>query len=467
MARNRVHIAASPERVWKVLADPCCYPDWVVGASTIRDYDEDFPAVGTRFHHKVGVWPVRLADNSEVLEVEEGRRLVLKVKARPLGTARVELVLDAAPGGTLVFMEEIPHDRLTRLVAANPVADRLLLVRNAEALSRLKRLAEDKRQDGAAARTGIELDGARALVTGASSGIGLATAIKLADQGARLAILARSRAGLEKAAAKISARGEEPLILSADVSDETALRHAVDEAVTELGGLDLVVAAAAGSSFGTFEETPADQFDRTVDVVFGGTVNTLRATMPALEESAGTIVILGSLAGKLPLPGLTAYTAAKHAIRGLVNTLRVELREAGSPVSISLVHPGPVDTPFRDHLSSATGLLPPWPKTAYSADTVADAILSCARRPREELTIGAAFRLQEIAFTLFRKAAEGTLTTVTRGARTGADRLARNDVLAEGSGEGEVSGGHSGRPSVTVAAGRIKEQAQDLVSRLG
>ena len=81
MARNRVHIHATPEEVFGVLADPERYPDWVVGADKIRDYDEEFPAVGSRFHHKVGPGPVNIRDYSEVLEVDPPHRLVLKAKA--------------------------------------------------------------------------------------------------------------------------------------------------------------------------------------------------------------------------------------------------------------------------------------------------------------------------------------------------------------------------------------------------
>src|SRR5690349_1471334 len=93
VARNRVHIRASPEEVFAVLSDAERYPEWVVGAAGIRDQDEDFPAVGSRFHHKVGSWPIGLKDHTEVLESDPPRRLALKAKARPLGTATIEIEL--------------------------------------------------------------------------------------------------------------------------------------------------------------------------------------------------------------------------------------------------------------------------------------------------------------------------------------------------------------------------------------
>ena len=120
MARNRVHIDAAPEEVFAVLSNPYCYPEWVVGAAGIRDHDENFPEVGSRFHHNVGTWPVNVKDHTEVVEVEPPRRIVLQAKARPLGTAVIEIDLEESAGGTELAMHEHPGDRLTTLVAGNP-----------------------------------------------------------------------------------------------------------------------------------------------------------------------------------------------------------------------------------------------------------------------------------------------------------------------------------------------------------
>src|SRR5690606_33153661 len=130
-------------------------------------------------------------------EAEPPSRLVLRAKARPLGTALIEIELsdgNGAAGGTEVLMDERPADRLTALVARNPVADSMLRVRNAEALTRLKRIAEGG-PVGAPTRH-REISGQRILITGGSSGIGLATAEVLAAEGARVALLARNEEGL-------------------------------------------------------------------------------------------------------------------------------------------------------------------------------------------------------------------------------------------------------------------------------
>jgi uncharacterized protein YndB with AHSA1/START domain len=141
VGRNTRVIGAPPERVFAVLADPDSYGHWVVGSDTIRDADAGWPAVGTRFHHRVGFGPFKLDDHTEVLAVDPGRSLKLKAKARPLGTAEVTLLLEPrGPGHTLVTMVEDAGDPLTRLLF-NPLTHLLVRGRNAESLRRLEELA--------------------------------------------------------------------------------------------------------------------------------------------------------------------------------------------------------------------------------------------------------------------------------------------------------------------------------------
>jgi hypothetical protein len=131
----------------------------------------------------------------------------------------------------------------------------------------------------------------------------------------------------------------------------------------------------------------------------------------------------------------------------------VELREAGSPVSVSLVNPGPVDTPFWDHLESQTGLLPPVPADDYAPEPIAEAVVATIRRPREELTVGGSARLQVLLFSLLRRPTSLAMTMLSRANQSGADRVApERGALYEGCGEGETEGGHHGRPSLAVRA---------------
>jgi uncharacterized protein YndB with AHSA1/START domain len=146
MARNERLIPASPERVFAVLADPYAYARWVVGSETIRDADDGWPAVGTRFHHRVGWGPLKIEDHTEVVSVDPPNRLVLHAKARPLGTARVTLELERRGGGTLVTMIEDAGDPLTKLVFLG-LTHVLVRGRNTESLRRLEQLAT-ARDDG-------------------------------------------------------------------------------------------------------------------------------------------------------------------------------------------------------------------------------------------------------------------------------------------------------------------------------
>jgi uncharacterized protein YndB with AHSA1/START domain len=141
VATTHTVIAAPAERIFGILSDPETYADWVVGSSEIRDADAGWPAVGSRFHHTVGVWPLRVKDNTKVIGVEPPVRLKLHARARPLGTACVELVLAPDAEGTRVTMNETAGDLLSR-VAINPLTDWLVHLRNVESLRRLKRIAE-------------------------------------------------------------------------------------------------------------------------------------------------------------------------------------------------------------------------------------------------------------------------------------------------------------------------------------
>ena len=134
----------SAEDVFAVLADADSYGHWVVGSDTIRDADPGFPAQGTRFHHRVGVGPIKTNDHTEVLEVNRPFLLELRANARPFGTARVTMLLTPrGPERTDVTMIETAGDPLSRLVL-NPLTDPLVKLRNVEALRRLKRLAEER-----------------------------------------------------------------------------------------------------------------------------------------------------------------------------------------------------------------------------------------------------------------------------------------------------------------------------------
>ncbi len=138
---TEANFAVSPARVFELLSDPDSYADWVVGSHSIRDADPDWPAVGSRFHHRVGAGPLTVKDHTEVLLVDPPHRLVLRARARPFGTAKVELVLEPRDGGTHVTMIEVAGDPLSKL-ALNRLTDPIVNHRNVESLRRLRRISE-------------------------------------------------------------------------------------------------------------------------------------------------------------------------------------------------------------------------------------------------------------------------------------------------------------------------------------
>jgi len=141
MSKTTSQVAASPDRVFAVLADGWTYEHWVVGCKQIRDVDETWPAPGATFHHSVGMGPITVRDTTTVIESEPARRVVLRARARPAGVARVEIDLAEHDGGTAVTMEERPVSG-PPAIAHNPLQDWLIDRRNRESLRRLKQLAE-------------------------------------------------------------------------------------------------------------------------------------------------------------------------------------------------------------------------------------------------------------------------------------------------------------------------------------
>ena len=309
------------------------------------------------------------------------------------------------------------------------------------------------------------MDAKRVLLTGASSGIGLAAARAFADAGCDLALLARHPGGLDVAAQVVRSRGRRAVVLPCDVSDQAAVDAAVATAERELGALDVVVANHAAPVFGPFAEVEQRDFDRCVEVTFLGTVNVVRAALPALERSHGVLVATGSLMTKIPLPTFSSYAASKHAVRGFLNSLRIELRAQGSPVRIAMLHPGAVDTPFWRNATSATGRQPRLPPEGYQPIVIARGLVALASAPRAEVTIGTEGKAIELFWRLFRPGGDLLLRAVHHWYLSGRKPAPQPNTLWEPRGEGwEETGPMIGRPSLTAPL-RWKLRAPRLLRR--
>jgi NAD(P)-dependent dehydrogenase (short-subunit alcohol dehydrogenase family) len=296
------------------------------------------------------------------------------------------------------------------------------------------------------------LQGKRIIITGASSGIGLAAVERLAREGADLALVARGRAALEEAASVAREHGVKAHVVPADLAAREEADAAVAKAVDALGGLDVVVSNAGAVAFGHFLDVDPDDFDRAVDVTFTGAVNLIRAALPELRASRGVIVATSSIMATMPLPSFSSYTAAKHALRGFLSALKIEEREQRTGVSVAMVSPGPVDTPIYSRATSATGRQPALLPDAYHPDVMAEAIAEAAIRPRHERIVGLESKLAAGLYRHARPAGELLLVAVDRWFRTGAEPATRPGALWEPLGSARLSGGLPARASGEVVA---------------
>ncbi len=240
------------------------------------------------------------------------------------------------------------------------------------------------------------------LITGASSGIGRATARLFAQQGAQLVLLARGREALEETAAEVRAQGAaEAVVCPADVLDEDALRAAVDGAVTRFGGLDVVVHAAQVVAYGKIEEVPKEVYERVVDTALHGTANLARVVLPVFRrQEAGHLVVVSSLLASVATPLMGSYIAAKWGQLGLIRVLQQEIRDAPG-VHVSAVAPGGVNTPIYSQAGSYIGLKGRPPIPIYSPERVARSIVARLDRPRRLVQSGFANPVVILGFRLF------------------------------------------------------------------
>jgi NAD(P)-dependent dehydrogenase (short-subunit alcohol dehydrogenase family) len=309
------------------------------------------------------------------------------------------------------------------------------------------------------------LDGKRILITGATSGVGLAAVERFAREGADLALVARGEAALEEAAALAREHGAAAHALPADLADRAAATATVEAAVETLGGLDVVVSNAGAVAFGHVLEVDPDDFDRTVAVTFTGAVNVIRAALPELRATRGVIVATSSIMSQMPLPAFSSYTAAKHALRGFLSALQIEEREQRSGVRVAMVSPGPVDTPIYERATSGSGLRPAVLPDAYHPDTVAAVLVEAALAPRHDRIVGGESQLAARLYRHVRPAGELLLLFVDRWFRTGTEVAAGRGALWEPLTAARASGGlpARGRGDVLALGGHVAGAAARAV----
>jgi short-subunit dehydrogenase len=227
------------------------------------------------------------------------------------------------------------------------------------------------------------------VLTGASAGVGRATAREFARNGARIALLARNEEALEAAAQEVRSEGATALVIPTDVSENDQVEAAAARAESELGPIDVWVNDAMASVFGRVHELAPEDFRRVTEVTYLGTVyGTMAALARMRPRDRGVIVQVGSALSYRAIPLQASYCGAKFAIRGFTDALRTELMHEGSGVRVTMVQLPGLNTPQFTWVRTTLRRQPQPVPPIYQPELAADAIVTAAANPRRELWLG-------------------------------------------------------------------------------
>jgi NADP-dependent 3-hydroxy acid dehydrogenase YdfG len=227
------------------------------------------------------------------------------------------------------------------------------------------------------------------VITGATSGIGLATAQEAAKQGARLVLAARGADVLEAVVAGLDELGFEAIGVVADVADRAQVERIAQAAIDRFGRIDTWVNNAGGTIYGRLDQVSEEDSRRLFDINFWGMVHGSLVALPHLRKGGGALINLGSEASEVAIPMQGMYSASKHAVKGFTDALRIEVEQVdGAPVSITLIEPTAVDTPLPQHARNYMDREPKLPAPQVDPHQVAAAILHAAAVPMRTVRVG-------------------------------------------------------------------------------
>ena len=237
------------------------------------------------------------------------------------------------------------------------------------------------------------------LITGASSGIGRATALMAAERGAQLLLVARSDDSLAALADEINARAGRRCAawFHADVAHRDALQNAASEAIQQFGRIDTWVNDAGVTIYGRLDEVSDDDSRRLFETNFWGVVHGSLIALPYLRQQGGALINVGSEVSDAVVPYQGIYSASKHAVKGFTDALRVEVQQVDeAPVAITLIQPTAVDTPYPQHARNYMLQEPKLPTPMVAPEKVAEAILDAATTERRDVKVGTMAKLNTV-----------------------------------------------------------------------
>jgi short-subunit dehydrogenase len=234
------------------------------------------------------------------------------------------------------------------------------------------------------------------IITGASSGIGLATARAAAEGGARVVLVARNGAALAQIDQDIRQAGGEAIHVVADVGKRQELERVAEVAIGHFGGFDSWVNNAAVGIFGRLDQVSDEDHHQLFQTNFWGVVYGSQIAAAHLRNRGGALINLGSLVSDVAAPLQGMYVASKHAIKGFTDAFRMELEADGAPISVTLIKPASINTPFPQHAKNYTDRTQVLPPPTYAPEEVANAILHAAVNGGRDIYVGGAARFLSI-----------------------------------------------------------------------
>lgn len=284
------------------------------------------------------------------------------------------------------------------------------------------------------------------VITGASSGIGLATARMAAERGARVVLVSRDDNDLGTAAQEIEALGGHASYYVVDVAHAGAMRGLAQYVVSDFGRIDTWVNNAGVTVYGRLEDVTLKDARRLFETNYWGVVNGSLAALPHLRSEGGALINVGSVLSETGYPLQGHYTASKHAVKGFTDSLRLEVEESGARVSITLVQPAAIDTPYTEHARNYLGFEPKHMPPVYAPEVAAAAILHCAENPERNLLVGGAGKLyaasEKHAARAFDRLKEAT---ALKGQQTSTPQFSEDTLYRPRPGDVKVRGSYPGR----------------------